>query len=36
VFDAGADVVALVTDITLNTDPEQQVREWIKLTQPYR
>jgi len=36
VLDAGADVVALVTDITLNTNPEQQVREWIKLTQPYR
>lgn len=36
VFDAGADVVALVTDITLNIDPEEQVRQWIKLTQQYR
>lgn len=36
VFDAGADVVALVTDITLNADPEKQVRDWIKLTQQYR
>lgn len=36
VFDAGADVVALVTDITLNVNPEKQVNEWIKLTQPYR
>jgi thiamine-phosphate pyrophosphorylase len=36
VFDAGADIVALVTDITLNSGPEQHVREWIKLTQPYR
>lgn len=29
-FDAGADVVAAVTDITLNDDPEGRVQDWIK------
>ncbi len=36
VLDAGADVVSLVTDITLNADPESQVKRWITLTAPYR
>lgn len=36
VFNAGADVVALVTDITLNADPESQVHRWIRLTQQFR
>ena len=36
VLGAGADVVSVVTDITLNTDPENQVRQWIKLTENYR
>jgi len=31
-FNAGADSVAAVTNITLNSDPEAQVREWIKST----
>lgn len=31
-FDAGADVVAVVTDITLNADPEARVREWVAAT----
>ena len=30
-FDAGADVVAAVTDITLHDDPESRVREWLKV-----
>jgi thiamine-phosphate pyrophosphorylase len=29
-FDAGADVVSAVTDITLNADPEARVRQWIE------
>jgi thiamine-phosphate pyrophosphorylase len=29
---AGADVVSVVTDITLNADPEQRAREWIAAT----
>ena len=29
-FDAGADVVAAVTDITLNADPEARVRQWVE------
>ena len=29
VIDAGADVVSLVTDITLNSNPEQRTREWV-------
>jgi len=31
-FDHGADVVSAVTDITLNEDPEQRVRDWIAAT----
>ena len=29
-FNAGADVVSAVTDITLNPDPEARVRQWIE------
>ena len=36
IFQAGADVVSLVTDITLNANPEQRTREWIDLTAPWR
>ena len=32
VFEAGADIVSAVTDITLNDSPEGRVREWIKVT----
>ncbi|MBB5702479.1 thiamine-phosphate pyrophosphorylase [Ochrobactrum daejeonense] len=35
VFDAGADIVSVVTDITLNPDPEARVRQWIEITRPY-
>ena len=31
-FDAGADIVSAVTDITLNEDPEARVREWLEVT----
>ncbi|GAW36294.1 thiamine-phosphate synthase [Roseovarius sp. A-2] len=31
-FEAGADVVSAVTDITLNDDPEARVRQWIEVT----
>jgi thiamine-phosphate pyrophosphorylase len=31
-FGAGADVVSVVTDITLNADPEARVREWVGAT----
>ncbi|MDJ0638998.1 MAG: thiamine phosphate synthase [Paracoccaceae bacterium] len=31
-FDAGADIVSVVTDITLNEDPEKRVREWLEVT----
>jgi thiamine-phosphate pyrophosphorylase len=30
VFEAGADIVSAVTDITLNTDPEARVRQWLE------
>lgn len=30
-FEAGADIVAVVTDITLNDDPEARVREWLEV-----
>ncbi|MEM8979979.1 MAG: thiamine phosphate synthase [Pseudomonadota bacterium] len=32
VFDAGADVVSAVTDITLNEDPEGRVKAWLEVT----
>lgn len=31
-FDAGADVVSAVTDITLNKDPEARVKAWLEAT----
>ncbi len=31
-FAAGADVVSVVTDITLNAEPEAQTRTWIEAT----
>ena len=31
---AGADVVSVVTDITLNADPEARASEWIVATRP--
>jgi thiamine-phosphate pyrophosphorylase len=31
---AGADVVSVVTDITLNADPEGRAREWIAAMRP--
>ena len=31
-FAAGADVVSVVTDITLNADPEARVRAWLEAT----
>ena len=30
-FDAGANVVSAVTDITLNDDPDARVREWLEV-----
>ncbi|CDX44318.1 thiamin phosphate synthase (thiamin phosphate pyrophosphorylase) [Mesorhizobium sp. SOD10] len=36
VFGAGADSAAVVTDITLNPDPEARTREWIEKTAPWR
>ena len=31
---AGADIVSVVTDITLNADPEARAREWLAATRP--
>ena len=31
---AGADIVSVVTDITLNPDPEARAREWVAATRP--
>lgn len=31
-FNAGADIVSVVTDITLNADPQNRIREWIEVT----
>lgn len=33
-LDAGADIVSVVTDITLNADPEARACEWIAATRP--
>lgn len=32
VLEAGADIVSVVTDITLDADPESRVREWVEAT----
>lgn len=31
-FDAGADLISVVTDVTLNENPERRVREWLEVT----
>lgn len=36
VFAAGADGAAVVTDITLNADPEARTRQWIEKTAAWR
>ncbi|RWN64567.1 MAG: thiamine phosphate synthase [Mesorhizobium sp.] len=36
VFGAGADSAAVVTDITLDANPEARTREWIEKTKPWR
>ncbi|WP_337181942.1 thiamine phosphate synthase [Shinella sp.] len=36
VFDNGADSAAVVTDITLNADPQARTREWIARTAQWR
>ena len=30
-FNAGADVVSVVTDITLNSDPALRTKEWLEI-----
>ena len=35
VFEAGADIVAAVTDITLNADPEGRLKAWVAATRKY-
>ena len=32
VFEAGADIVSVVTDITLHANPEARVQEWLEAT----
>ena len=32
VFEAGADIISVVTDITLNKSPEKRVKSWIDAT----
>ena len=32
VFAAGADIVSVVTDITLNAEPEARLDEWVEAT----
>jgi thiamine-phosphate pyrophosphorylase len=31
-FSAGANIISAVTDITLNDDPEERVRQWVEAT----
>jgi thiamine-phosphate pyrophosphorylase len=35
VFAAGADIVAAVTDITLNADPEARLKQWLAATRQH-
>ena len=30
-FEAGADIVSAVTDITLNPDPDARMRDWLRV-----
>jgi thiamine-phosphate pyrophosphorylase len=32
VFAAGADIISVVTDITLNDDPEARLKSWLEVT----
>ncbi|HMN52481.1 MAG: thiamine phosphate synthase [Xanthobacteraceae bacterium] len=32
IFSAGADSIAVVSDVTLNQNPDQRVRDWLALT----
>jgi thiamine-phosphate pyrophosphorylase len=34
VLDAGADIVSVVTDVSLNACPEARVRQWLEVTRP--
>lgn len=36
VLEAGADSAAVVTDISLNANPEQRTRDWVKATRDFR
>lgn len=36
VFKAGADIAAVVTDVTRNADPQARTRMWIEATRPWR
>ena len=36
IFEAGADIIAVVTDITFNKDPESRVSQWIAATREMR
>ncbi len=36
VLEAGADIAAVVTDITLDAEPEARTRAWVAATAPYR
>lgn len=31
-YDAGADIVSAVTDITLNSDPETRIKQWLDIS----
>jgi thiamine-phosphate pyrophosphorylase len=34
VLAAGADILSVVTDITLNSDPEGRTRAWLAASRP--
>ena len=36
VLAAGADSVAVITDIVTNQDPELRTRDWVAVTKPWR
>ena len=36
VLEAGADIAAVVTDITLHPDPEARTRAWVAAAAPFR
>jgi thiamine-phosphate pyrophosphorylase len=36
IFEHGADAAAVISDVTVNADPEARIRQWIAATEKWR